>query len=91
MKKLFEKDIHEFSLELQLMYSDGDKAFGTSTELCVDERLRIASDGIIVVRYIIFRCLSEVYVFLISFMCINIYPLQHGNFTPPKYRWHNGK
>lgn len=35
--------------ELQLMYSDGDKAFGTSTELCIDERLRIAFDGIIVV------------------------------------------
>ncbi|KAJ8748085.1 hypothetical protein K2173_004495 [Erythroxylum novogranatense] len=34
---------------LQLMYSDGDKGFGTSTELCVDERLRIATDGIIVV------------------------------------------
>ncbi|XP_044486736.1 ribonuclease J isoform X2 [Mangifera indica] len=34
---------------LQLMYSDGDKAFGTSTELCIDERLRIASDGVIVV------------------------------------------
>lgn len=33
------------------MYSDGDKAFGTSTELCIDERLRIATDGIIVVRY----------------------------------------
>ncbi|KAK6153933.1 hypothetical protein DH2020_013572 [Rehmannia glutinosa] len=30
---------------LQLMYNDGDKAFGTATELCVDERLRIASDG----------------------------------------------
>ncbi|KAK6118095.1 hypothetical protein DH2020_048165 [Rehmannia glutinosa] len=28
-----------------LMYNDGDKAFGTATELCVDERLRIASDG----------------------------------------------
>ncbi|KAK6153971.1 hypothetical protein DH2020_013610 [Rehmannia glutinosa] len=27
-----------------LMYNDGDKAFGTATELCVDERLRIASD-----------------------------------------------
>ncbi|KAJ0030449.1 hypothetical protein Pint_14475 [Pistacia integerrima] len=33
-----------------LMYSDGDKAFGTSTGLCIDERLRIASDGDIVVR-----------------------------------------
>ncbi|KAJ0038744.1 hypothetical protein Pint_22501 [Pistacia integerrima] len=35
---------------LQLMYSDGDKAFGTSTALCTDESLRIASDGDIVVR-----------------------------------------
>ncbi|KAL6576335.1 hypothetical protein OROHE_000116 [Orobanche hederae] len=34
---------------LQLMYSDGDKAFGTSSELYLDERMRIASDGIIVV------------------------------------------
>lgn len=37
--------------EYQLMYSDGDKAFGTATELCLDERMRIATDGIIVVRY----------------------------------------
>lgn len=41
--------------ELQLMYNDGDKAFGTSAELCVDERLRIASDGIIVVCMEIMR------------------------------------
>ncbi|XP_020576926.1 uncharacterized protein LOC110022373 [Phalaenopsis equestris] len=34
---------------LQLMYSDGDKAFGTSEELCIDERLRIAFDGILIV------------------------------------------
>ncbi|CAI9753088.1 unnamed protein product [Fraxinus pennsylvanica] len=40
---------------LQLMYSDGDKAFGTASELCVDERMRIASDGIIVVSMEIFR------------------------------------
>ncbi|XP_021680997.2 ribonuclease J isoform X1 [Hevea brasiliensis] len=40
---------------LQLMYSDGDKAFGTSTELCIDERLRIATDGIIVVSMEILR------------------------------------
>ncbi|KAG8638686.1 hypothetical protein MANES_14G052700v8 [Manihot esculenta] len=40
---------------LQLMYSDGDKAFGTSAELCVDERLRIATDGIIVVSMEILR------------------------------------
>ncbi|PPD79868.1 hypothetical protein GOBAR_DD23208 [Gossypium barbadense] len=44
---------------LQLMYSDGDKAFGTSTELCVDERLRIASDGIIVVVKLIKKRLKE--------------------------------
>ncbi|KAK3154294.1 hypothetical protein QOZ80_2BG0188680 [Eleusine coracana subsp. coracana] len=41
--------------DFQLMYSDGDKAFGTSTDLCVDERLRIASDGIIFVSMEIFR------------------------------------
>ncbi|XP_031275093.1 ribonuclease J-like [Pistacia vera] len=40
---------------LQLMYSDGDKAFGKTTELCIDERLRIASDGDIVVRYVLTR------------------------------------
>ncbi|KAK6148102.1 hypothetical protein DH2020_019014 [Rehmannia glutinosa] len=40
---------------LQLMYSDGDKAFGTATELCVDERARIASDGIIVISMEILR------------------------------------
>lgn len=40
---------------LQLMYSDGDKAFGTAAELCIDERLRIASDGIIVVSMEILR------------------------------------
>ncbi|XP_060670543.1 ribonuclease J isoform X2 [Ziziphus jujuba] len=40
---------------LQLKYSDGDKAFGTSNELCVDERLRIALDGIIVVSMEVLR------------------------------------
>lgn len=40
---------------LQLMYSDGDKAFGTSADLCVDERMKIASDGIIVVSIEIMR------------------------------------
>ncbi|KAI8529198.1 hypothetical protein RHMOL_Rhmol12G0205800 [Rhododendron molle] len=40
---------------LQLMYSDGNKAFGTSTDLCLDERLRIALDGIIVVSMEISR------------------------------------
>ncbi|CAH9053153.1 unnamed protein product [Cuscuta europaea] len=40
---------------LQLMYSDGDKAFGTAIDLCIDERMRIASDGIIVVSMEIMR------------------------------------
>ncbi|KAF3779639.1 Ribonuclease j [Nymphaea thermarum] len=40
---------------LELMYNDGDKAFGTSSELCVDERLKIASDGIVVVSMEIMR------------------------------------
>ena len=35
---------------MQLKYSDGDRAFGTSSELFIDERLKIALDGIIVVR-----------------------------------------
>ncbi|KAG5537162.1 hypothetical protein RHGRI_024558 [Rhododendron griersonianum] len=39
----------------QFMYNDGDKAFGTSSELCIGERLRIASDGIIVVSMEILR------------------------------------
>lgn len=33
---------------LQLMYSDGDKAFGTSSDLCIEERMKIALDGIII-------------------------------------------
>ncbi|VAI57648.1 hypothetical protein VPH35_110968 [Triticum aestivum] len=41
--------------DFKLMYSDGDKAFGTSTDLCIDERFRIASDGIIFVSMEIFR------------------------------------
>ncbi|KAL9243400.1 hypothetical protein vseg_017293 [Gypsophila vaccaria] len=40
---------------LQLMYNDGDKAFGTSAELCIDERMKIASDGIIVISMEILR------------------------------------
>ncbi|MED6159724.1 hypothetical protein PIB30_044897 [Stylosanthes scabra] len=40
---------------LQLKYSDGDKAFGTSSDLFIDERLKIALDGIIVVSMEIFR------------------------------------
>ncbi|CAJ1975033.1 unnamed protein product [Sphenostylis stenocarpa] len=40
---------------LQLKYSEGDRAFGTSSELFIDERLRIALDGIIVTSMEIFR------------------------------------
>ncbi|GFZ07886.1 RNA-metabolising metallo-beta-lactamase family protein [Actinidia rufa] len=40
---------------LQLMYSDGDKAFGTSTDLYLDERWKIALYGIIVVSMEILR------------------------------------
>lgn len=40
---------------LQLMYNDGDKAFGTSAELCLDERMKIATDGIIVISMEVLR------------------------------------
>eukprot|EP01018_Ginkgo_biloba_P008450 Gb_29169 [translate_table: standard] len=33
---------------LQLMYNDGDKAFGNAAELCINERMRIALDGIVI-------------------------------------------
>eukprot|EP00850_Spirogloea_muscicola_P012211 SM000078S22070 [mRNA] locus=s78:195221:200717:- [translate_table: standard] len=35
--------------KLQLMYNDGDKAFGTAADLAIEERMQIASDGIVVV------------------------------------------
>ncbi|KAF3329457.1 Ribonuclease J [Carex littledalei] len=41
--------------DLQLMYSDGGKAFGTASDLCIDERLRVASEGIIVISMEISR------------------------------------
>ncbi|KAJ4757995.1 Ribonuclease J 1 [Rhynchospora pubera] len=41
--------------KLQLMYSDGDKAFGTAFDLCINERMRIASEGIIIVSMVISR------------------------------------
>ncbi|KAH9325117.1 hypothetical protein KI387_005295, partial [Taxus chinensis] len=40
---------------LQLMYNDGDKAFGNSTELCIDERMKIALDGIVIASVEIIR------------------------------------
>ncbi|AQK54265.1 RNA-metabolising metallo-beta-lactamase family protein [Zea mays] len=42
-----------------LSSGDSDKAFGTSIDLCIDERLRIASDGIIFVSMEIFRPQKE--------------------------------
>jgi len=47
---LFQKLFNIFFLFMQLKYSDGDRAFGTSSDLFIDERLRIALDGIIVIR-----------------------------------------
>ena len=35
----------------QLMYNDGDKAFGTAADLCVQERMQIALEGIVIARY----------------------------------------
>jgi hypothetical protein len=35
----------------QLMYSDGDRAFGTATDLCLQERMKIALEGIVIARY----------------------------------------
>ena len=34
------------------MYNDGDKAFGTAADLCVQERMQIALEGIVIARYI---------------------------------------
>ena len=33
------------------MYNDGDKAFGTAADLCVQERMQIALEGIVIARY----------------------------------------
>jgi hypothetical protein len=35
----------------QLMYNDGDRAFGTATDLCLQERMKIALEGIVIARY----------------------------------------
>lgn len=35
----------------QLMYNDGDKAFGTAADLCVQERMQIALEGLVIARY----------------------------------------
>lgn len=44
------------------MYNDGDRAFGTATELCLHERMQIALEGMIVARYThIPRCIVVVY------------------------------
>eukprot|EP00249_Psilotum_nudum_P021161 c27999_g1_i1 orf=284-3385(+) len=40
---------------LQLMYNDGDRAFGTARDLCLEERMKIATDGIVIVSIEIFK------------------------------------
>lgn len=41
--------------DLQPMYNDGDKAFGTATDLCLSERIRIANNGIVIASIDILR------------------------------------
>ncbi|KAG0603090.1 hypothetical protein M758_10G065800 [Ceratodon purpureus] len=38
-------------LSLQVMCNDGDKAFGTAADLCIQERTNIALEGIVIARY----------------------------------------
>jgi hypothetical protein len=33
------------------MYNDGDKAFGTVADLCIQEQMNIALEGIVIARY----------------------------------------
>ncbi|KAL3693663.1 hypothetical protein R1sor_007314 [Riccia sorocarpa] len=40
---------------LKLMYNDGDRAFGTATDLCVHERMQVALEGLIVASVEVFR------------------------------------
>jgi hypothetical protein len=37
--------------KMKLMYNDGDRAFGTATDLCLQERMKIALEGIVIARY----------------------------------------
>lgn len=41
--------------DLQMMYNDGDKAFGTAADLCVGERMRIAINGIVIASIDVLR------------------------------------
>ncbi|CAM6097811.1 unnamed protein product [Calypogeia fissa] len=43
----------------KLMYNDGDRAFGTATELCLHERMQIALEGMIVASVEVIRNPSE--------------------------------
>ncbi|BFI30298.1 ribonuclease J [Marchantia polymorpha subsp. ruderalis] len=40
---------------LKLMYNDGDRAFGTAADLCVQERMQVALEGLVVASVEIFR------------------------------------
>eukprot|EP00899_Mesostigma_viride_P022797 jgi/Mesvir1/3701/Mv14988-RA.3 len=37
---------------LELMYNDGGKGFGNKTDMCLEERIQISSDGIIIARWV---------------------------------------
>lgn len=39
-------------MSTQLMYNDGDRAFGTAADLCVQERMQVALEGLVVARYV---------------------------------------
>ncbi|KAG0621811.1 hypothetical protein M758_3G050600 [Ceratodon purpureus] len=41
--------------KLKLMYNDGDKAFGTAADLCIQERMNIALEGIVIASVEVIR------------------------------------
>lgn len=45
--------------KLKLMYNDGERAFGTAADLCVDERLHIAQEGIVIASIELYNKLSD--------------------------------
>lgn len=41
--------------KLKLMYNDGDKAFGTAADLCIQERMNIALEGLVIASVEVIR------------------------------------
>ncbi|CAK9236232.1 unnamed protein product [Sphagnum tenellum] len=41
--------------KMKLMYNDGDRAFGTATDLCLQERMKIALEGIVIASVEVMR------------------------------------